>query len=729
MKYRLALILVLSVPARAQICAPTGVIQPNGQVTATLDGSGCTLADGTWFADYLINFPSRGSWSASVTPGDGVTAFTAILRNESGARIDSGAVINRPVEAGSYHVLVNGPAPNQGGGYTLHSSFSGVPNVLCRPTTMIGTVRPVNGSLGSGSCTLPDGSAYDGYQLTLYGTGTVDIAINANGFTPLLILRTSDGQAIGSNSTADDSGVVHLTLPGVGSDTYTLVATVSSPDQAGGTYSLSATFAPDADETCVALAAVNDSQQYNGTIGPGSCNFNLPGRDDFAPFNYYMIHVDTAGAVQASIDTTDFSALLLLLDADGNTIAQDTDSGGSGIPLILRQLPPGDYRLAVFNEDSFGGNYTLNYQYTPGPGPSCPVVPLNSGDQPNGTLSASSCRDAAFPSDVYQIVLPSDGSVSLSLSSTDFSTFLDLHDAKDNELTWGSQSSDGSSSLMTVNLPAGTYYVDAASMDFPGDYALSYSFTPGTLAACPSPLTLPYSNGYIHNAQLGSASCQGADGREADYYHFSLPFATTEAVFMISGSLVPYIDLYQQDGTPLRSDQNSYAGSNAVIVQYLPAGDYLVRARSADPTAQGPYDLDLLFAPGPPQLCSPMTLPASGSVSGQTSFTSCAWYDKTFADVYQLNITGATQIVTITAQSNAFDTFLILMDAKGSVLSSDDNSGGGTNSLIVQTLDPGTYYVIVKPANDATSAGNYVLTSGAAPLAGALKNTTRGLTR
>jgi hypothetical protein len=119
---------------------------------------------------------------------------------------------------------------------------------------------------------------------------------------------------------------------------------------------------------------------------------------------------------------------------------------------------------------------------------------------------------------------------------------------------------------------------------------------------------------------------------------------------------------------------------------------------------------------GPPQLCAPlMTLSTPGSVSAQTSFTSCTWYDNTFADVYQITLSGTTQIFTIGAQSTDFDSFLVLMDSKGNFLAADDNSGGGLNPLIVQSLDPGTYYVVVKPASDPTSAGNYVLTTSVTP--------------
>ena len=702
-----------------QVCAPTGTVRPSSQITASLDGTNCALADGTWFADYVIDFPSRGTWSASVTPADGATAFTVVLRDQSGSRIDSGTTIQRNVERGTYHVLVNAPAANSGGGFTLSSTFSGAPNILCRHFAMMGTLRTVNGSLGAGSCTLPDGSIFDGYQITLFGTGTADIAVNANGFTPLLILRTSDGSAVASNSTPDANGVVHLVVPEVGSDTYTLIAAVSSPDQTGGSYSLSAVFTPDSGETCIPAASLTGTQQSGGSISTDSCSFNLPGREDSALFNYYLVHLDNAGIVQATIESADFGSLLLLLDADGNTIAQDSDSGGAGTPLIRQQLAPGDYRLILFNEDSFGGDYTLDYQYTPGAAPVCAATSMDSGSQMTGILAgATSCKDSVFLTDVYTIVLPSDGTVNLSLSSPDFSTFLDLHDAKDNELIWGTQSSDGSASFLTADLPAGAYYVDAASMDGTGGYALSYTFTAKPLATCSTPMQL-VSNEYIQNVQLGPASCEGRDGRRADYYQFAIPpsMTGTEGVIMISDSLPPDITLIGPDGTTLRNDQNSYADNNALIVQYLTAGTYTVRSRSADPTAEGVYSLYLLFAGGgPPNLCAPRNLSPSGSVSGQTSFTSCAWYDNTFADIYQLNVTDAAQNIAVGAQSTDFDTFLILMDSKGNVLASDDNSGGGTNALLVQSLDPGNYYVVVKPSNDPTSSGNYLLAISQTPV-------------
>lgn len=711
MKYSLGFFLILGSAAIGQVCAPVGVLRPNSTISGAISASNCTLPDGTSYADYVIVFPVHGTWTASATAADGVTPLTMMLRDGSGAKLYSGANIQGAVERGTYHLLVNGPAV----GYQITSGFVAAPNVLCWNYALMGTIRTVNGSLGPASCMLPDGSAYDGYQLTLYGSGTVDIAVASAAFTPLILLRTSEGYSLPGTASTDANGATHLTISAVGNDTYTLVVAVSSPDQAGGPYSVAATFTPNDGEACVSQGALTASQQVTGTMAANTCDFNLPYRSDNALFTFYNVHLDQAGVVQASVPSSDFSALLLLLDADGNSIAQNNESGADGSPLIQEQLAPGDYTLVLFNEDASGGNYTINYQYAPGSGSACPVISMNPGDQVAGTLAGgASCADFGYLADTYQIVLPADGTLTLLLSSPDFSPYIDLRDTKDNELTWGALSSDGTGSLLSANLHAGTYYAHAASMDLPGGYSLTYTFNAMTLANCPAPMPMP-PNGYIQNAQLGPSSCAGKDGRIADYYQFTLSSPSAQGVFMLSPNLPPYVTVYQSDGTPLRSDQNSYAGNNAALVQYLPAGTYTVQARSSDPNAAGLYSLYFLDAPGNPQFCAPYMLGANTTVSGQTSFTSCAWPDKTFADIYQLTLTDSLS-VNFQVQSAAFDPFLLLMDAKGDVLATDDNSGGGSTPLIAEDLDPGTYFLVVKPANDPTTFGPYNLTSTATPV-------------
>ena len=56
---------------------------------------------------------------------------SCILRDSSGAKLDSGATIRRPIEAGSYTLLVNARVPGQVGQYSVTTSFTAEPGTLC----------------------------------------------------------------------------------------------------------------------------------------------------------------------------------------------------------------------------------------------------------------------------------------------------------------------------------------------------------------------------------------------------------------------------------------------------------------------------------------------------------------------------------------------------------------------------------------------------------------------
>ena len=82
--------------------------------------------------------------------------------------------------------------------------------------------------------------------------------------------------------------------------------------------------------------------------------------------------------------------------------------------------------------------------------------------------------------------------------------------------------------------------------------------------------------------------------------------------------------------------------------------------------------------------------------------------DGTFADIYPVTLTSDTSI-DLRLNSNAFDAYLVLLDATGNLLAQDDDSGGGTNSRIVQPLTAGTYYVVAKPFANYYNVGPYTL--------------------
>ena len=97
-----------------------------------------------------------------------------------------------------------------------------------------------------------------------------------------------------------------------------------------------------------------------------------------------------------------------------------------------------------------------------------------------------------------------------------------------------------------------------------------------------------------------------------DYYEFTLPSDSVVAAVMTSSAVDGYLTLLDSSGRTLRSDANSYAGKDALIVQFLAAGTYRLAARGSSGMASSGaalYEVDLRTLPGPrPPFCAPKAL-------------------------------------------------------------------------------------------------------------------------
>src|SRR5260370_33725560 len=81
-------------------------------------------------------------------------------------RVDSGASLLRPIEAGSYTLLVNGSTAGQSGSYTVNTSFTSEPGMLCSNFPAIGRHETVAGKLPSSGCLAPDGTPSEAFTFT-----------------------------------------------------------------------------------------------------------------------------------------------------------------------------------------------------------------------------------------------------------------------------------------------------------------------------------------------------------------------------------------------------------------------------------------------------------------------------------------------------------------------------------------------------------------------------------
>jgi len=682
-----------------QTCAPVRILA-SATVIGSLGDSTCQLSDGTAYRAYRLVLPDRGQIQIALS---GIANdLILILRDSSGVQIDSGLAIQRPIEAGTYTVLVNGRTRGQVGGYTLETALTPEPAMLCANFDSVGLNDTVSGVLGASGCALPSGTAYEAYTLTTLGSGTLTISVSASGFTPNLIVRQQDGTPVAAGNA--------LVAPVDADNQYEIL--VSTAD-AMGAYQLTTSFQPADTETCVPQATFTTSGSDNSAITATSCTTTIPGSSDISYFTYYNLVVTAAGLADLSAASGDFDPTLYLLDQSGNTIALDSDGGGSAATQkrseMRAQLSPGNYTVEIFSPVASGGNYAFNYQFAPGAPQPCSTRAATLGTPVAGTLAPTSCRDNSLGlADLYNVTLPAAGTLDVVLSSSAFSGRLAIRDAKDNLILMTEGDAGLGFNTIATDLPAGLYTLVASAISGSGAYQLTADLLAHAIAPCTYVQPVDSNGGYI--AILGQGSCKGPNGQPLDFFQFTIPADSVVLAVMTSSQVDGHLSLTDTAGNVLRSDEDSYAPNDPLIVQYLPAGTYQLQARAASATAGGIYEVDVRSTAGPrPPFCTPQAgLSLGASINATLSYTSCQYTDATFADIYSFNLAAATT-VDLRLDSAAFDAYLILLDASGNVVAQDDDSGGGANSWIHQALPAGTYYAVAKPFSGYYNVGAYTL--------------------
>ncbi|HUK19429.1 MAG TPA: DVUA0089 family protein [Bryobacteraceae bacterium] len=680
-----------------QNCVPVGIV-PGAQVSAALDSSACTLSDGTPYAAYALTLPVRGQLQINLTPGDGTIGL--ILRDGTGAQLAAGISIRRPVESGSYTILVNGQKAGQSGAYQLQPLFTAEPAMWCTAFPNLGLNQTITGSLGSSGCAAPDGTAYEAYSVSTFGAGTLSVSVSAANLNALLTVRDSDGNPLASGANS-----VTATLA-AGSQYQVVVGLVDNT----GAYQLATSFQAAAGETCLPQKSFANPGTDTSAITGTSCSMALDGSGDLQFYNYYLVTVANPGLVEMSASSSDFHPTLYLLDASGNQLGMDAESAGAGDSDIRMQLPAGNYIVELFSDAaSGGGNYTFTCASTPGNPQGCQTAALAIPPSAvSATLSPSSCRTSLGPGDIYSITLPSAGLLSASLTSGTFTPEVAIRDAKDG-LVVSSEDVEGlGAASVSALLPAGSYTVVAAAAAGAGAYQLTPGFAAQPIPACTTPTPLAPNSGYIQN--IGGSGCFAPDGQPADFYQFTLPADGAVAAIMTSTDVAGFLTLADANGNFLRSDTDSYSVNDPMIVQFLKAGTYQLAARAAGAGSAGLYQVTLLNSAGDrPAFCAPLAMLMQGTVSGILSYTSCQYTDGTFADIYEISL-SASVAVGLTLTTGAFDPYLVLLDAKGNVVAQADDGGTGNTSQITRQLNAGSYFVAAKPFSGYGSVGPYQLT-------------------
>jgi hypothetical protein len=196
----------------------------------------------------------------------------------------------------------------------------------------------------------------DYYQFTLPSAGVVAAFMTSSDVAGYLTLTDSAGNALRTDTNSYSFGdpMIVQYLP---AGTYRLAAQADG-FSVGGYYEVDVrTALGPRPPFCGMQGTLAVGSGATGTIGYTSCQY-LDGT--FA--DIYQVQLTSSTTIDLRLNSIDFDAYLVLLDAQGNLVDQDDDSGGGTNARITGLLGAGTYYVVAKPNGDYTdvGNYTLS---------------------------------------------------------------------------------------------------------------------------------------------------------------------------------------------------------------------------------------------------------------------------------------------------------------------------------------------------------------------------------
>ncbi|WP_058834697.1 hypothetical protein [Luteimonas abyssi] len=373
----------------------------------------------------------------------------------------------------------------------------------------------------------------------------------------------------------------------------------------------------------------------------------------------YEIRLAPDQGVQFRVDGP-LRAHLSLHDED-RLLQSSNDRGDTGTSMSVRVPRAGRYLLAVSGRDTSSyGPYTLNVS---------PLQLYEGGPvRAGGSITDWSERSRQIPLEIER-----EGMYAIRMGSDEFDTVLSL-DGQGVSLR--NDDAEGTNSLITAHLSPGTYTLTAAGYGdtMSGQYTLSVEER-----ALPAGVG-PARDGVLTAGETVTALYQGQPAT----YTLQVPARRLVTIDMRSSDLDSMLAL-EGEGVAL-SDDDSGEGVDARIVSVLEPGSYSVRTSSFN-DGGGIFTLDARFDDVPDNV---------GGGSLQIGRSHEAVLMPGVTDRYTVQVRrGGRHLIEM--GSTEVDSYVrILRD--GVEIGSDDDSGGGLDARLEQTLEPGTYTIEAESA-------------------------------
>ncbi len=538
------------------------------------------------------------------------------------------------------------------------------------------------------------------------------IDLRSTDFDSYVVLRDDAGFLLSND---DDSGGennarIHTILPRDGR--YEIIAT-GFRENSRGHYTLSVTgWEAPAGPPPGAAGTIAVGETKDGILEPGD---EVAGDGPYQDRWTFDARADQR--FRLDMTSTDLDSYLILLGPDGAQLASDDDGGGSKNASIgYRTATAGRYTAIAtsYGESVKVGAYQLRLVEETGSFADPGVASeLNPGQTREGRLETGDFRGKRGLEDRWTFNGRAGQMARVDIVSTVFDSYATL---LFNGMPVDSNDDGGEGNnarLMTILPGTGTYTVAVTaygSSSSGGRYTIALQLSDAPAGAGRMETIRP---GQQVTGRLEPGDRQHGGGGYEDLWEFEARANQDVMIEMHSSDFDAYLELRDPSGTLVQENDDGGAGTDALIMAHLGrAGRYRIVARSyGDRSASGIYDLSLSSVGEAARPGRVVDLREGQLAVGRLEAGDSLVGDSTYADMFLFRAPRDGDI-TIDLSSGDFDSFLIVRDAEGGTLATDDDGGDGTNSRITLHVTSGqTYRIIANSYGEDRATGLYRLTA------------------
>lgn len=563
-----------------------------------------------------------------------------------------------PTSAGTFtgtfrisHNATNQPQPLQ-----ISVSGTGVSSQGggCSPIPM-NMPQTVNGALSPTDCMFSGTTKYlDIYSFSGFAGQQITITLTSSAFDAYLYLLTSVN---GTNLAQDDDSAgaggarIIYTLSSTG--TFVIYATSLNANQVGN-YTLSLT----------------------NSGGGGGCNYSI------SPTSSSI----GAGGGTGTISVTTGAGCSWSASSNVSWIIVTSGFSGSGNGSVAYSVSSNSGSSRSGTLTIAGQTFTLSQSAGASNENGCEVPLTISIGQTVNTILNSDCvyTNTHRNIDAYRFSGSGGQTVTITLSSSAFNTYLYLLDGNRNTLQ-SNDDANGTNSQIIYTLPySGTFNIDATSLNegATGQYTLTLT-NEGSGGGCSYSIS-PASGAHGSGNESGSVTVSAGSNCSWTATSNVSWITITSGFSGLGNGTVTY-------------QVGSNSGSTRTGTLTIAARTFTVSQSAGSTGEDGCGDNGFTIA--------------IGQTVNRVLDTSCHYLDEPgrYVDEYRFYASAGTQ-VTITLNSSIFDAYLFLIDPNFYLLAQDDDSGGGTNSRISYSLPYSGTYRIQATSYTNGQTGPYTLT-------------------